>query len=78
MRRYTAGDVFLDEECFQLPHQCSEWEIGAPEDARQLITDLQALLRGEGERCRGFWGFGADKRRCTRIALAEYCEQHRP
>ena len=34
--------------CVSLPHSCDEWIIGGPDQIRDLITDLQAVLAKMG------------------------------
>lgn len=47
---FFGGVVFFKSDEYEpdkqpqiyLPHQCDEWEIGGPEDARKLAADLLA------------------------------------
>lgn len=47
---YTKGQATIDINwsdnipAIQLPHSCDEWIIGSPNQARQLVLDLEVLI----------------------------------
>ena len=49
---YKKGEVKITtspsaevERCAFLPHSCDEWVIGGPNEVKQLIADLQYILK---------------------------------
>jgi hypothetical protein len=50
---YERGEAYIDKDywdkkgrlAIMLPHSCDEWVIGTQEDAKQLITDLEKLIK---------------------------------
>lgn len=41
---HTGQTAYLEDGTIFLPHSCDEWVIGGPEEAQQLIADLQQIL----------------------------------
>lgn len=48
---YNPGEVMITTEYYgnrdkviALPHSCDEWVIGSPDDARNLIKDLEKAI----------------------------------
>lgn len=57
---YEKGEAYIDKDywgdsevAIMLPHSCDKWVIGSPDDARQLIADLEKLIEGFPERTEG-------------------------
>ena len=41
---WRLSEVQLGEWSISLEHQCDEWEIGTPEQAKQFVKDVQEAI----------------------------------
>lgn len=83
---YQPGKAYIRDGIVQLPHSCSEWEIGTLEDLRCFMRDLQSLVlvlthEVQGVPCMGTWGQPGSRgwSPCTALTASPYsrCGEHR-
>ncbi len=41
----VTHDLVTGKDVLQLPHQCDNWVIGGVKEARQLIKDLEEIIK---------------------------------